>query len=100
MATDEICPTANPPRSDVAAFQSYFQPLLSGLRNPSSLLQRAPTSTGEQVNALNRVRNLSREQWTTVGIVAAEIVGFFSVGEMIGRWKIVGYRHTGEQEHH
>ncbi|KAF2649363.1 hypothetical protein K491DRAFT_698150 [Lophiostoma macrostomum CBS 122681] len=84
---------------DVSAFQGYVQPLLNGLRNPSSLLQRAPTSGAEQTNVLNQVRNMSREQWTTVGVVAAEVVGFFSIGEMIGRWKIVGYRHTGEAHH-
>jgi F-type H+-transporting ATPase subunit g len=76
-----------------------MQPLINAARNPSSLLQRAPTSGQEQVNVLNQVRNMSRDQWVTVGVVAAEIVGFFSIGEMIGRWKIVGYRHTEEAHH-
>lgn len=34
-----------------------------------------------------------------IGIVTAETVGFFCIGEMIGRFKIVGYR-GGHSEHH
>ena len=33
------------------------------------------------------------------GIVTAETIGFFCVGEMIGRFKVVGYR-GGQSEHH
>ena len=33
-----------------------------------------------------------------VGVVTAEVLGFFTVGEMIGRFKLVGYR--GDREHH
>ena len=33
-----------------------------------------------------------------VGVVGAEVLGFFTVGEMIGRLKLVGYR--GDKEHH
>ena len=36
---------------------------------------------------------------TSAGVVLAEVVGFFTVGEMIGRLKIVGYR-GGHAEHH
>lgn len=48
---------------------------------------------------LTRLRNMDRETLTTTGVVAAETVGFFCIGEMIGRFKIVGYRggaHHGE----
>merc|ERR1712029_495332 len=50
---------------------------------------------------LARVRNMDTATLTTVGVVAAETLCFFTVGEMIGRFKLVGYRgdpHGGE--HH
>ena len=34
----------------------------------------------------------------SVGVIGAEVLGFFTVGEMIGRFKLVGYR--GDMEHH
>ncbi len=48
---------------------------------------------------LTRVRNLDSDTLAGVGIVAAETIGFFCIGEMIGRFKIVGYR-GGQAEHH
>ena len=42
---------------------------------------------------------MDRDTLLGVGIVAAETLGFFCVGEMIGRLKIVGYR-GGHSEHH
>lgn len=36
----------------------------------------------------------------TVGVIAAEVLGFFTVGEMLGRFKIVGYRGTPAHELH
>ena len=44
-----------------------------------------------------RARNIDRNTMLSAGIVAAEAVGFFCVGEMIGRFKVVGYR--GGQSH-
>ena len=89
--------------------QSYLQPLQNALRNPSSLMNRAGSaaeSTAQSaVNSpetfVTRLRNMDTATLTTVGVVAAECLGFFSVGQMIGRFKIVGYRgdpHGGE--HH
>jgi F-type H+-transporting ATPase subunit g len=43
---------------------------------------------------------MDRSQWTTVGITTAQLIGFFSVGEMIGRMKIVGYRGSAGHEGH
>lgn len=28
----------------------------------------------------------------SAGVVGAEVLGFFTVGEMVGRFKLVGYR--------
>jgi F-type H+-transporting ATPase subunit g len=42
---------------------------------------------------------MSNAQWASIGVVAAEVIGFFSVGEIIGRFKLIGYRakdHSGE----
>lgn len=36
-------------------------------------------------------------QLAAAGIVTAEVLGFFTVGEMIGKFKVVGYR--GESGH-
>ena len=47
---------------------------------------------------LSRIRNLNTQQIATAGVVGAEVIGFFTVGEMLGRMKFVGYR--GDQEHH
>lgn len=35
---------------------------------------------------------MSTQQMATVGVIAAELLGFFTIGEMIGRFKLVGYR--------
>ncbi|OTA22844.1 hypothetical protein BTJ68_14776 [Hortaea werneckii EXF-2000] len=97
------------PYSTMQTVQSYLTPLQNALRNPSSLMNRtgsAAQGTAQQaVNSpeslLARIRNMDTATLTTVGVVAAETLGFFTVGEMIGRFKLVGYRgdpHGGE--HH
>jgi F-type H+-transporting ATPase subunit g len=35
----------------------------------------------------------------SIGVVAAEVIGFFSVGEIIGRFKLVGYRAKEHGDH-
>ncbi|CAI6339865.1 unnamed protein product [Periconia digitata] len=81
---------------NVATFQSYFQPIINAARNPSNILnqinQTANSSAAQPVNILNRVRNMSTTQWMSAGVVAAEVIGFYTVGEAIGRRKLVGYR--------
>lgn len=83
--------------------QGYLQPALNALKNPATLLNRAASEASsaaqQPANYLAQVRNLSREQWLSAGVVAAEVIGFFSVGEMIGRFKLVGYR-VKEDAHH
>ncbi|KAL5119793.1 ATP synthase subunit G atp20 [Pleosporales sp. CAS-2024a] len=85
----------------VQQMQAYVQPALNALRQPASLFNRVASeasSTSPQ-QLLNQVRGMSSAQWASIGVVAAEVIGFFSVGEMIGRFKLVGYRakqHSGE----
>ncbi|CAO2657876.1 Nn.00g071360.m01.CDS01 [Neocucurbitaria sp. VM-36] len=86
--------------------QSYLQPALNAAKNPASLLNRATSEANaaaqkvqqDPANILAQVRNVSRAQWLSAGVVAAEVIGFFSVGEIIGRFKLVGYR--AKAEHH
>ncbi|KAF9728954.1 hypothetical protein PMIN04_011776 [Paraphaeosphaeria minitans] len=86
---------------NMATIQQYLQPVTNALKNPSSLLnvsKAAESSSAQPVSMLNRVRSTSQQQWLAAGIIAAEVVGFFSVGEIIGRFKLVGYR--SNEAHH
>ncbi|KAH0828250.1 hypothetical protein AYO21_03806 [Fonsecaea monophora] len=85
----------------VAQFQSYFQPLINVFRNPTSITSSA-SSVFKTLNpdaALNTIRTANRSQLTAGGIVLAQVLGFFTVGEMIGRWKLVGYHGEPHHEH-
>lgn len=85
--------------SPLSTFQSYFQSLLKGFRNPSSLFSQAQQSGSATPDGiLSQIRNLNRAQLVYGGVILAEVLGFFTVGEMIGRFKLVGYR--GEKEEH
>ncbi|KAK5047494.1 hypothetical protein LTR84_006591 [Exophiala bonariae] len=85
----------------LAQFQSYFQPLANVVRNPRSLSSGA-ASVSNSINLetiLRSIRNVNRQQLTTVGLVGAEVLGFFTVGEMIGRFKLVGYHGDAHHGH-
>ena len=87
--------------------QGYLTPLTNAVRNPSSLMSSAQgtaqsaaqTAANNPQSFMTRVRSMDRDTLLGVGIVGAETLGFFCVGEMIGRLKIVGYR-VGHGEHH
>lgn len=79
--------------------QSYVQPLTKAFSNPSTLLNRAPAANNPQ-SFLARARDMDSATLKQVGIVTAEVIGFFSVGEMLGRFKIVGYRSDAAHVHH
>lgn len=81
--------------SNVATFQSYFQPLINVAKNPASY---KTLNFPSPQNFLARVRNASPKELALAGVTAAEVIGFFTVGEIIGRMNIVGYR--GEVAHH
>lgn len=55
-------------------------------------------STMSPEGILSWIRNANREQLVSAGVIGAEVLGFFTVGEMIGKMKLVGYR--GDVEHH
>jgi hypothetical protein len=49
-------------------------------------------------NAVSSLRSVGAKEAAFVGVLTAEVIGFFTVGEIIGRRKLVGYR--GETGHH
>ncbi|KAL3467531.1 mitochondrial ATP synthase g subunit-domain-containing protein [Aspergillus heterothallicus] len=79
-----------------ATFQSYFQPLINAVRNPAALKNAAFSPQ----NVLARVRNANKKEIALAGVTAAEVIGFFTVGEIIGRLNIVGYRGQPDHGHH
>jgi F0F1-type ATP synthase membrane subunit b/b' len=96
----------------VATFQSYFQTFYKQLLNPSTLFRSAVNSSAAQTatsvaskaasnpqSVLQQARNINRGQLIAGGVVVAECLGFFTVGEMIGRMKLVGY-HGETGAHH
>ncbi|KAE8163866.1 mitochondrial ATP synthase g subunit-domain-containing protein [Aspergillus tamarii] len=80
---------------NLATFQSFYQPLLNAFRSPAALKNANFVSPGD---IAARVRNANKKEIALAGVTLAEIIGFFTVGEMIGRMNIVGYR--GHPEHH
>lgn len=88
--------------------QSYLTPLQNAIRNPSSVMSRtgamAESATDTALNNpssfLTRLRNFDTATLTSVGVITAEVIGFFTVGEMIGRFKIIGYRSSNSHEEH
>lgn len=71
----------------ISTFESSFKSLI---RNPPAL---------PSVEAL-RARLTDRAALTNGAVIVGEVLGFFTVGEMIGRRKIVGYRGKVESAHH
>lgn len=84
----------------VSTFQAYWQTLLKKLQNPSTLLQSAQKAAPSSGSAVSSVRNISRTQLIAGGVLAAECLGFFTVGEMIGRFKLIGYHGEVASAHH
>lgn len=87
--------------SPLATFQTYFQTAWKSVRNPSALLQSASAATATPTQALQQARSVPRATLVAGGVLLAECLGFFTVGEMLGRFKLVGYHgdaHAGE--HH
>jgi len=74
--------------------QQYMQPAINALRHPTTLFNRISSEAANTTpqNMLSQLRGMSSAQWASIGVVAAEVVGFFSIGEIIGRFKLVGYR--------
>ncbi|KAG9321466.1 hypothetical protein KVV02_003593 [Mortierella alpina] len=50
--------------------------------------------------SFNTWKNISKDQYLTAGLVAAEAYAFFMVGEIIGRRNFVGYNVKSVEDHH
>jgi F-type H+-transporting ATPase subunit g len=74
----------------VSTFQAYFQRLVKSVRNPSALFPSAAGSNPQSF--LQSLRNINSAQLISGAVIGAELLGFFTVGEIIGRFKVVGYR--------
>ncbi|KAH6634249.1 mitochondrial ATP synthase g subunit-domain-containing protein [Chaetomium sp. MPI-SDFR-AT-0129] len=81
-----------PPAS---TFQTYFQNLWKQLQTPGPFFSGLVESVNPQ-----QVRNISRAQLAAGGVLLAECLGFFTVGEMIGRFKLIGYHGETHAAHH
>ncbi|KAM0237999.1 hypothetical protein ACHAPO_003875 [Fusarium lateritium] len=79
-----------PPNSNMATFQTTYQNLIKSIQN-RTIIQSSQ-------NLVQQVKNIGPAQLAAGGVVAAEVLGFFTVGEIIGRFKLVGYR--GEVSSH
>lgn len=82
--------------------QSHIERVYHTLRHPASLMNQAQSTANAAANApqsyMQRLRNMDSATLVAAGVVTAECVGFFTVGEMIGRFKFIGYR--GDVGHH
>ncbi|KAI1068161.1 hypothetical protein LB507_004602 [Fusarium sp. FIESC RH6] len=75
---------------NMATFQTTYQNLIKSIQNR--------TFIQSSQNLVQQVKNIGPAQLAAGGVVAAEVLGFFTVGEIIGRFKLVGYR--GEVSSH
>lgn len=102
---NHICASANrsPTCSSVATVQSYFNRAVNAVKNPQTLLRSASSTAANApspASAVQQVRNLSRAQIVGGGVLLAEVLGFFTVGEIVGRWKLIGYHGETGHGHH
>ncbi|KAI0881215.1 GroES-like protein [Annulohypoxylon maeteangense] len=80
--------------------QSYWQNVLKSVQNPNALLQTANKFAQSPAALMQQARNVSKTQLAVGGVLLAECLGFFTVGEMIGRFKIIGYHGDSHAAHH
>ncbi|KAI1204832.1 GroES-like protein [Annulohypoxylon truncatum] len=80
--------------------QSYWQNVLKSVQNPSALLETANKFAQSPAALMQQARNISKTQLAVGGVLFAECLGFFTVGEMIGRFKLVGYHGDTHAAHH
>lgn len=79
------------------------------IRNPRSITSAAQSASNAAGNAasnatpeaaMSSIRSVSGEQVGGIAIAAAQILGFFTVGTMIGRLKLIGYHGEVHHEEH
>jgi len=80
----------NPP--DWSTFQSTFQATFRPLLNPANAVNYAR-------QFVTFARSASQKELAYFGVLGAEILGFFTVGEIVGRRKLIGYRGDTRAHH-
>ncbi|RPA97254.1 hypothetical protein L873DRAFT_1829128 [Choiromyces venosus 120613-1] len=84
---------------NIQTFQETFSPIINMLKKPKALINTASTSPALQpAFILARLRQFTPQEYAQAGVLTAEVIGFYTVGKMIGRRKIVGYR-GGNNDH-
>lgn len=84
----------------MAQMQKTYEPVITALRNPYNAGHHAQGFINAIPQYLNQARNMDTKQMVGVLIIVAEVLGFFTVGEMIGKMKIVGYNGPSSQQQH
>ncbi|PUU75877.1 mitochondrial ATP synthase g subunit-domain-containing protein [Tuber borchii] len=85
---------------NVETFQKTFSPILNMLKHPRALIDSAWASpTLQPTYILTQLRQLTSKEYAQFSVLGAEVIGFYTIGKMIGRRKIVGYR-GGNSDHH
>ncbi|KAF3902949.1 hypothetical protein ABW20_dc0101180 [Dactylellina cionopaga] len=93
----------NPPSLD--SLQNFYRPYVGPLLNPSSWwghiksIRPRISALPDPETAMHSIQAVPKKELAQYAVLAAECLGFFTVGTMIGRRKIVGYR-GGVVEHH
>jgi len=85
--------------SSVQTFQNYWSGLTKYASQPSAISSAASSVASSPQSIIRRVQGIDRQQVITMGVIGAELLGFFTVGEMIGKLKVVGYRSTQVPHH-
>lgn len=73
----------------IAEFQSVYQ----------TLYKKALEYATKPKEVLSFAKNLSKNDFLNYGAIGVQIVGLFSLGEIIGRRQLVGYPQFGSSHH-
>ncbi|KEZ46012.1 hypothetical protein SAPIO_CDS1418 [Scedosporium apiospermum] len=84
-----------------ATFQSFYESAWQSIRQPSKIADTvAQTVKSGAQKPAGYIPGISNAQLAAGGVVLAECLGFFTVGEIIGRFKLVGYHGEPAAAHH
>lgn len=83
----------------MATFQSFYECAWQMIRRPGAI-RESVSKYVKPTQGSGLVRGVSNAQLAAAGVVAAECLGFFTVGEMLGRFKLVGYHGEPAAAHH
>jgi len=79
--------------------QKMTPPDLDTFKSSFKLLLNLAILNAFARNAIQSVRSANTKDLAFVGVLGAEVLGFFTIGEIIGRRKLVGYRGKVDVHH-